>query len=283
MTNKVDVAQSLIERIGGFNMEFNIANQVLETTNYDVFIYKRDNRKIKENLKLAEEIKAIGILVPIIVNEKYEVIDGQHRLEIARKLKMKVPFIILQGAGKKEIISINTTSAKWTMEDFINSFAEEGIDEYEKMKKLLKNYSVKVGTLCCLAFNTTSITQAQSKVKHGQLEFVNYDFLLSFLEFYEELIQRTTLENNGSLARSLYTLYRLKSFDPNRIFDKSGLIAERLRGVSKHSTTTQVILECYNKRLRVGSDNEIKYHKTAKGEIEFFEDIKEEIQTRTNV
>lgn len=258
-------------------MKFNIANQVYETTNYDVFSYKRDNRVIKENFKLREEIKSIGILVPILVNEKYEVIDGQHRLEIARKLKKKVPFIIMNGAGKKEIISINTTSKQWMLEDFIMSFANEGIEEYEKMKKLLVDYDVNAGTLCSLAFNSTDSSRPTNLVKTGQLQFVNYDFLITFLEFYQELITRTALDNNSSLPKSLYTMYRLKKFDSNRIFDKSGLIAERLRGVTQQGMTTQILLECYNQRLRVGSDSEIRYHKNAKGNIEFFEDLKEEI------
>lgn len=258
-------------------MNFNIANQVYDTNNYEVFKLKRDNRKIKDNLKLQEEIKEMGILVPIIVNEKYEVIDGQHRLEIARKLKKSVPFIVIKGAGKKEIVSINTTSKQWTLYDFVNSYAEEGIDEYEKMQRLIRNYDISIGALCGLAFNTTDNGRPLMKVKSGQLKFVNYEFLVSFLDFYQELLEKTVLPNTSALPRSLYTLYRLKKFDPNRIFDKSGLIADKLKGVSAMGPTTHIVLECYNQRLRVGSDNEIRYHMNARGNVEFFEDIKPEI------
>lgn len=257
-------------------MRFNIVNQVYETTDYEIFTYKRDNRQVKENLKLKEEIRAVGILIPVLVNEKYEVIDGQHRVEIARNLKKKVPFIVMIGAGKKEIISINTTSKQWALGDFISSYAEEGIEEYEKMKKLLDDYDVPVGTLCSLAFNSTDSTRPTNKIRAGQLKFTNYEFLVSFLEFYQELVDKTVLENNSSLPKSLYTLYRLKKFEPNRILDKSGLIAEKLRGVTQQGMTTQIILECYNQRLR--SDNEIRYHKNAKGNIEFFEEAKKEIK-----
>lgn len=261
----------------GKTMRFDIANKVLETTNYDVFKYKRDNRKIKENQKLKEEIKSLGILVPILVNEKYEVIDGQHRLEIARKLKKKVPFIVIKGAGKKEIISINTTSRQWNIEDFINSYAEEGIEEYKRMQVLIRDYNVLVSTLCGLAFNSTDTNGPLVKVRSGLLKFVNYDFLVSFLDFYQELIDKTVLVNNSSLPKSLYTLYRLKKFEPNRIFDKSGLIADKLRGITAQGVTTQVVLDCYNMRLRSGSDSEIKYHKNARGNVEFFEELKDEI------
>lgn len=258
--------------------EFRLINQVYETEEYDMFSYRIDNRDVSENIKLREEIKACGILVPIIVNEKYEVIDGQHRVELAKSLKKPIPFVVIKGAGKKEIISINTTSKQWLLSDFINSYAHEGIEEYETMSKLLNDYDVSAGALCCLAFNTTDTGATLRKVREGQLEFVNLPFLVSFLDFYQELIDNTTLENNSSLPKSLYTIYRLKNFDQSRIFDKSGLIAERLKGVTKQGMTTQIILECYNMRLRVGSGTEIKYHKNAKGNIQFYEDLKDEIR-----
>lgn len=258
-------------------MNFTIKNQVHETMDYDAFRFKRDNRKIKENQKLKEEIRAFGILVPIIVNEKYEIIDGQNRFDNARKLKMPIPFIVVPGAGKKEMISINTTSKQWTIHDFINSYADEGIEEYETMQSLLKKYEVNVSTLCALAFNTTDTARPVTKVREGRLKFVNLKFLVSFLDFYQELIENTALENNASLPKSLYILYRLKKFEPNRIFDKSGLIAERLRGIAQLGMTTQVILDCYNMRLKTGSASEIRFHKGSNGNTVFYEDVKSEL------
>lgn len=264
-------------------MNFNVANQVYETTNYDVFKLKKDNRLIKENLKLKEEIKSIGILVPILVNENFEVIDGQHRLEIAKKVKKKVPFIVIKGAGKKEIISINTTSKQWSLEDYIFSYAEEGLEEYQKMKRLLETYPITIGTLCGLAFNTSDTGRALHKVKSGQLKFINYDFLVSFLEFYRDLMKNTVIPNNGTFPKSLYNMFRLKKFDQNRIFDKAGLIADKLKGITSQGPTTQILLECYNSRLRNGSENEIRYHVNGRGNVEFFEDIKNEINFKDDI
>ncbi len=258
-------------------MKFTIKNRVRETNEYDAFSYARDNRKIKENQKLKEEIKANGILVPIIVNEKHEIIDGQHRFEIARRLKLPIPYIVISGAGKKEMISINTTSKQWTIFDFIESYSEEGIEEYEIMKNLIERYSVNISILCGLAFNTVGTREAVQKVRDGRLKFANLKFLISYLDFYQELVENTVLGSSTALAASLYTLYRLEKFEPNRVFDKSGLISEKLKGVTQQGMTTQVVLECYNMRLRSGSASEIRFHKNAKGNFEFFEDLKKEL------
>ena len=82
-----------------------IINQVYETKDYDAFVYRKDNRTIEENKKLKEEISKLGIISPILVNEKLEVIDGQNRIDLAKQLNKPVPFIILNGAGHTQIVS----------------------------------------------------------------------------------------------------------------------------------------------------------------------------------
>src|SRR5690625_2495159 len=161
-----------------------IINQVYKTNDYNLFKNIKENRQISENLNLKSEIEKHGILVPVIVNEKYEIVDGQHRVYYAKALGLPVPFIVQKGYGKEEIISINNSSKKWMLIDFINRYAQEGLSDYKKMMELIKKYDVSANLLCSLAFNTTDNTRPAVKTKNGELQFVNYDFLIEFLEFY---------------------------------------------------------------------------------------------------
>ena len=56
-------------------------NQVLQTNDYDIFQHIDGNRNVnKLHLKrLKESIHEEYIPVPIVVNSKYQIIDGQHR------------------------------------------------------------------------------------------------------------------------------------------------------------------------------------------------------------
>jgi hypothetical protein len=268
-------------RIDGFDVAggHDIVGQVYETTDYDVFRFRPDNRRIKENIKLRESLKRVGILSPIVVNEKMEIIDGQGRVTLAMKLRIKVPYIVKNGFCKREIIELNTSGNKWEIVDFIETYASEGIDEYEKMWLLLERYDVAPGVLCGLAFNTTDGSGAQEKTRNGQLKFVNHDFLVTFLDFYEELTTETIIKTSAQLANSLYTLYRLEKFNGDRIFQKSGDIAMRINGMSKQGAITEAILQSYNERLRGERGNSINYRKNAKGNIEFVgEKVKSEIR-----
>lgn len=257
-----------------------IINQVYETIDYSLFKNIKENRQITENLNLKSEIEKYGILVPVTVNEKYEIIDGQHRVYYAKALELPVPFVVQKGYGKNEIISINNSSKNWKLADFINRYAQEGISEYKKMMALIKKYDVSANLLCSLAFNTTDNTRPAAKARSGELQFVNYDFLIGFLEFYQDLIENTALANRKGtgLAAALYSLYRIDGFDEERVFDKSGQINELLRGVTQQAEITSIIIRCYNERLREGSRREIKFYRNARGGIEFFETAKPEVK-----
>lgn len=56
-----------------------LIGKLYETKDYSKFKFLKGNRAIKEKRSLIESIEKSGILVPIDVNEKFEIIDGQTR------------------------------------------------------------------------------------------------------------------------------------------------------------------------------------------------------------
>ena len=114
-------------------------DMVLVTKDYNLFKYVHGNRDINEgNVNaIAHQIRLRGQQVPILVNEKYEVIDGQHRLEACKQLDKFVTYIVRKGANIHDVISTNIVGKKWSMNDYINRYASEGNDNYLKLKKFL--------------------------------------------------------------------------------------------------------------------------------------------------
>jgi len=98
-----------------------------ETKQYEKFKFVESNRDINQsNLKKVEEsILKIGIQVPIVVNNNYEIIEGQHRFIALRKNKLVVPYIVSGRATVSEIDSLQE-SRKWTAIDFCKSRAAKG-------------------------------------------------------------------------------------------------------------------------------------------------------------
>ncbi|PTI39343.1 hypothetical protein BU062_11370 [Staphylococcus succinus] len=70
-------------------------NEVYKTDDLDMFKFTKFNRNIlftDEMLKQAKE----GFISPIIVNEYMVVIDGQHRLEHAKKQEYQLNILLSQ-------------------------------------------------------------------------------------------------------------------------------------------------------------------------------------------
>ena len=87
------------------------------------------NRDITESRVSAiiDSIEKVGYQpVPILVNEKMEVIDGQGRLEACKRLGLPIYYIVKNGIGIDECMSMNIKMQNWTIYDFIKSRAEQG-------------------------------------------------------------------------------------------------------------------------------------------------------------
>lgn len=144
---------------------------VHETGKYELFRFLTGNREVNPQMvkRLALEIKEHGQLVPILVNERFEAIDGQHRLMACQSIGVPVRFIVQRGMRMGEIISINTNSRKWTEIDYINRFAEEGNVKYIELRNWIKECSEFTVTFA-IAIARNSITNRQyGKDLNGQL------------------------------------------------------------------------------------------------------------------
>ena len=102
--------------------------QVKETKNYDMFSSINGNRpKNQLHLKRLKKSMEEELLVsPIIVNEKYEVIDGQHRLQISEELRLSVRYIVCDGYGLDQVHRLNQNSKNWQLIEFIKGYADMG-------------------------------------------------------------------------------------------------------------------------------------------------------------
>jgi hypothetical protein len=80
---------------------------------------------------LSEQITIKDFQIPIIVNEKMEVCEGQHRLEAYKTLSIPITYIIKEGLDIFDIRKLNSVSRKWTMEEYLMSHVKLGNTDYE--------------------------------------------------------------------------------------------------------------------------------------------------------
>ena len=93
----------------------NCNTQVRYTTEYSKFKLMPDNRDVSEKhvAELVVNIRKRGQLQPILINEKWQVLDGQGRLKACILLGIPVMYLLSYKTTIKDVILINTTQKSW--------------------------------------------------------------------------------------------------------------------------------------------------------------------------
>lgn len=150
-----------------------------ETKNYKMFNFLKVNRKVdKESLhykRLRKAIQKTNTIIPIIVNDDYDVIDGQHRLTIAEELNMPIPFIILNNHKEMEKSSlikyIQDGHEGWSVDDIFNMQINLGNPIYIEVSNLANDYGISIINMV----NLVSFNRTKEVLSSGRLTLIpNY-------------------------------------------------------------------------------------------------------------
>ena len=137
----------------GHNIKFSdfrdkdtIANAKV-TKDWEKLKFLADNRDIEDGAvkRLAESINKFGQLEPIVINEKWEIINRQHRAKACKLLDIPVLYVISEGATIKEVILINNIQRGWVNRDYLKCFCHSNHNnhlEYRKIGKFLDDYGL---------------------------------------------------------------------------------------------------------------------------------------------
>lgn len=119
-----------------------VVTQVNSTNDYAKFKIMKGNRDVnKLHVKrLKESFNEKYLLSPIVVNENYEIIDGQHRFAAAKEMGLPVNFIVCNGYSLKEVQLLNTNMKNWRKEDYLNAYCDLGYPAYLKFREFMDNY-----------------------------------------------------------------------------------------------------------------------------------------------
>lgn len=115
------------------------------TTNYDMFSFLDANREVIAThvARLRESIEESGNfteVVPILVNERYQIIDGQHRFTALKELGLPVHYSVVEGTNAHTARTMNMFQRNWVPQDYLDSYAKEGKRAYVKLQQLHEEY-----------------------------------------------------------------------------------------------------------------------------------------------
>jgi len=205
------------------------APQIEQTLDYSIF--KQVNFNREKNSRHIKNLKAILLkenllhLHPILVNEKMEVVDGQHRLEAAKELSLPI-FYIKSDLSYDHILNSNLFQKKLSLDDVVKFYAnKDKIPSYIQLHDYLNLLKIKPKCFFGLVFGGINKSIIDF-IKSGKFEFPNemthIDIIInSYLDFMhfvrEKRITPFSMFTTADFSIGYRNLVLLPSFN-NKIF-----------------------------------------------------------------
>ncbi len=115
---------------------------VQETKDYAKFSLMELNRDVNRNhvQRLKESFERDYLLAPILVNEHYEIVDGQHRFTAAKEMGLPIRYVVAKGYTIEHVKMLNHEGKNWTVMDHFMSYVKQGASAYVNTAKLFGRY-----------------------------------------------------------------------------------------------------------------------------------------------
>ncbi len=207
-------------------------DQIEKTKDYSIFKFLKGNRPLNrahlKKLKASIEKNNHLNLHPIVVNQNYEIIDGQHRLECAKQLNVHIFFIRSDKVVDEHLIDCNVNQKSFECENYIDYFAiKDKKPEYIQLKRMLEISGLRPKALLTLILGTVS-TNLLEFLKTGKFKFPAIEDTKNVMEFYynfiayakDKRLKPISMFTNHNFTRSLRWLFKTTGFETSIFFKK---------------------------------------------------------------
>ena len=226
-----------------------------QTTDYDRFTFMEGNRDISHlHLnRLIQSMQEKYIPTPILVNEKYEIVDGQHRWSAIKHLGLALYFHMEHGLRLKDVHRLNTNMRTWTAEEYLDGYCKLNYPHYIKFREFKKTYGFGINeSMCILSFGGHPGGSLFDTFKRGAYKIHSYEGgvrlankLLQVGEYYKGYKRRCFIY-------AMLELFKNESYDHDMFIQKLSYQSRKLTD----QTTVKHYYECIKEIYNFNNKNE---------------------------
>ena len=138
--------------------------QVHTTKDYSLFKTLNGNRDVNHLhlSRLKESMKKNHLTTIIMVNENFEIIDGQHRFLISRELQLPINYIVSKNYGLNEVQILNANMKNWQTTDYVNGYCDLGYKDYIIYRDFVNEYGFQ-NQIALLLLSNEFISSSQKE------------------------------------------------------------------------------------------------------------------------
>jgi hypothetical protein len=230
------------------------------TTDYSLFKPINGNREINQLHfdRICQSMADNYLFTIIFVNEKHEIIDGQHRFEAIKHLGLPLNYVILEGMGLEEVQIYNHFLKKWNADDYLHGYVELRKPEYIAYKKFKDKYQFGHNETMAM------LTGAQKNGGNVYNKFIIGNFKITHLKEATHLAERIWMFDG------LYDGFRRRAFVYAMIFLTSNPSFDFLEFYNKIKAQPSLLSHCNEAKQYVALIEEIyNYRRREKVSLRF--------------
>lgn len=225
------------------------------TRDYDRFSVPKGQRNV--NWKRVAEI-ATAMLdenfhqsYPIVVNSNFEILDGQHRFEAARRIKADIHYVINDRIAPPDVAKLARLTKSWGMEDFLKSYVDQGLPEYIRFDAFVGKYGLTAHVCLTLASTGTDQKVIAARFKEGTFQFVNKDFCVLVAERVQDFAGHfPSGYRQSSFVLAIRHLSQHESYEHRVMLQKMVYCSSRLVKCATVEQYVGLLEEIYNYKSR---------------------------------
>lgn len=224
--------------------------EIQKTEDYEKFTTITGNRTIssKKVDRIVEDVKNglnlfpyCPIIVTKGVDEKLNIVDGQHRFTASRNLEQPIYFVIAPDIKLRDIARLNTNTDKWNMKDFLECYIKLGQKDYAILKDFMSRkhtgYKLSIALLMNGVVRSGS-SDLTNKFKDGLFEVNFLDSANKTIELVDYLLGHMNIYRDLHLISAIYQLQKKNLWDLERMKDK---IIKNPKYIDKQSSAKNYI------------------------------------------
>lgn len=239
-------------------------NVIHETTEYAQFNLMNANRDtsrahIEAIKKSIEKNGNFTKFSPILVNERFEIIDGQHRFSALKELGQPIFYIVTSGSGLTEAREMNKLNKGWGMLDWAKTYANTGSRSYKNFMKLVEEYPDMAPTTV-LQYALNGYERGMySEFRDGQLVLPDQALAKTKerVDMLSEAAEIAPVVGSGTMAEAFLIAINAPGYKHKRMLAKLAEVPEVSRYMNK-TDNLRHLEDIYN------------YHYTAVNRLRFF-------------
>lgn len=207
---------------------------IYKTTDYDKFSFIGGNRELRVNNieKMRQSMIEKQLVIPILVNEKFQIIDGQHRFTVCRQLEKPVYYYIEEGYDLSDVERANRSNTNWSLNDFLSSFVHKGNENYKNVELICNTYNVLASDVLKIIAKIRKVTTLQVTIdfKDEKLEF-DGEMFDKVIAFYDALtlFEEFSLYNKSKFISAYMELYFNPRYNHQHMIEKYRKLSDRLK------------------------------------------------------